>query len=54
MSLANGKIIMYKGHVCGSGSRIITTPAGAAYIRQKGLEPLVVNPESTPFLKRIG
>jgi len=53
MSLANGKIIMYKGHVCGSSSRIITTPAGAAYIRQKGLDPLVVDPDSTPFLKRI-
>jgi hypothetical protein len=53
MSLANGKIIMYRGHVCGSGSRIITTPAGAAYVRRKGLEPLVVDPESTPFMKRV-
>lgn len=52
MALANGKIIMHKGLVCGSGSRIITTPAGAAYVRQKGLEPLVVDPKSTPFLKR--
>jgi len=52
MALASGKLIMYKGHVCGSGSRIITTPAGEAYVRQKGLDALVVDPESTPFLKR--
>jgi predicted amidohydrolase len=52
MALANGKLIMYKGHVCGSGSRIITTPAGEAYVRQKGLDALVVDPESTPFLER--
>jgi predicted amidohydrolase len=52
MALANGKLIMYKGHVCGTGSRIITTPAGEAYVRQKGLDVLVVDPESTPFLTR--
>lgn len=51
MALSNGRVIMYRGHVCGSGTRMITTPAGEAHVREKGLEALVVDPERTPFLR---
>jgi dihydroorotase-like cyclic amidohydrolase len=43
MAIANGQVIMHKGFVCGTGGRIVTTAAGAAYVRQKGLTPLVVD-----------
>ena len=43
MAIANGEVIMHKGFVCGKGGQIITTAAGAGYVRQKGLTPLVVD-----------
>ena len=52
MGISNGKVIMYKGYVCGKGVRFITTPAGKASIEAAGVEPLVVDPEATPFLRR--
>ena len=36
MSLVNGKVIMHKGYVCGKGAQAITTPAGAAFVKEKG------------------
>jgi hypothetical protein len=51
MSLADGEVIMRKGHVCGKASRIITTPAGESNIRAKGLKAYVVNPENTTFYR---
>lgn len=44
LSLSNGKVIMFKNFLCGRGTRIITTPIGADYVREKGLAPLVVDP----------
>lgn len=49
LSLVNGKPIMYNGFVCGKGSRIITTANGAGYIREKGLEPIVVDLDKSSF-----
>ena len=49
MSLSNGAVIMREGQVCGQGCRMITTPAGEASIRAKGLKTCVVDPEKTPF-----
>jgi cytosine/adenosine deaminase-related metal-dependent hydrolase len=50
MAIANGQVIMHKGYVCGNkGSRIITTAAGAAYVRQKGVQPVVVNLAQSTF-----
>jgi hypothetical protein len=43
MAISNGQVIMHKGFVCGRGGRIVTTAAGAGYIRQRGLTPLVVD-----------
>ena len=53
MSVANGKVIMYRGYVCGSGSQIITTPAGQAHVAEKGLTPIIVDPDETPLCRRI-
>jgi len=52
MSLSGGNVIMFKGHVCGKGCRIITTPDGEAHIREKGLESTVIDPAVTPFCRR--
>ncbi|HIJ56434.1 MAG TPA: amidohydrolase family protein [Deltaproteobacteria bacterium] len=52
MAISNGRVIMYKGYVCGKGVRFITTPAGKASVEAAGVEPLVINPETTPFLRR--
>ncbi|MDX9861612.1 MAG: amidohydrolase family protein [Rhodospirillales bacterium] len=51
MSLSNGQVIMFRGHVCGKGTRMITTPAGEAHVREKGLDVLTVDPAKTPFLR---
>jgi dihydroorotase-like cyclic amidohydrolase len=52
MSLANGAVIMRDGQVCGRGCRMITTPAGAAEIRARGLQACVVDPEQTAFYRK--
>ena len=53
MSLSSGDVIMYRGHVCGKGCRIITTPAGEAHVREKGLGTMVVDPAVTPLCRRV-
>ena len=50
-AVAGGQVIMHQGLVTGKGARIITTPAGQDYVKEQGLEPLVVDPARTPFLK---
>ncbi len=52
MSISNGKVIMFKGLVCGTGTRMITTPEGKRYVRENGLEPMVVDPAATPLHSR--
>ncbi len=52
MSLGNGKMISYRGYVCGQGTHIITTPRGEAHVKEKGLQAIVVDPSESPFLKR--
>jgi hypothetical protein len=51
MSIANGKVVMYKVYVCGQGSSIITTPRGKEFVQEKGLEPIVVNLPESAFYK---
>ena len=53
MAISHGQVIMYKGHVCGRGGRIITTPQGKQAVEAKGLEALVVDTSRTPLLQRI-
>ena len=43
---------MFKGLVCGTGTRMITTPAGENYIVENGLETMVVDPDSSPLHSR--
>ena len=52
MTLVNGAVCMWRGHVCGTRSRIITTPKGVEAVRAKGLAPVVVDPAQTPFCRR--
>ena len=52
MSLANGDMVMFNGWVCGSGTRMITTPSGEKYVRDHGLDTLVVDPEIVEFHRR--
>ena len=52
MSVSNGTVIMRGGQVHGKGCRMITTPAGEAGIKSRGLQTCVVDPESTPFFRK--
>jgi dihydroorotase-like cyclic amidohydrolase len=52
MAIAHGQVIMHKGHVCGRGGRIITSPQGESAVRSYNLEALVVDPAQTPLLSR--
>jgi cytosine/adenosine deaminase-related metal-dependent hydrolase len=51
LGMSNGQIIMYQGHVCGRGGCFITTAAGAAAVREKGLQPIVVDLASSAFYR---
>ena len=50
-AVANGQVIMHQGLVMGRGARFITTPAGLDYVKEQGLDAIVVDPARTPFLK---
>lgn len=52
MSLANGRVIMYNGFVCGRGGNIVTTAQGQNYVREKGLQPIVVDIGDSVFYQR--
>lgn len=53
LSVVNGKVIMFKGHVCGQGTNFITTPQGLANVKAHGLEAIVVDlPNSMFYQKR--
>ncbi len=43
MAIANGRVAMHRGYVCGRGCTLITTAAGAAAVKKAGLAPLVVD-----------
>jgi cytosine/adenosine deaminase-related metal-dependent hydrolase len=53
MSISNGKIIMYKGYVCCTGTRFITTPAGVNAVKASGVEPLVIDLSDRPFFRMM-
>ena len=52
MSIADGKMVMFKGFVCGHGTRFVTPAEGEAYVRSKGLTPLVIDLNTRPFCQR--
>jgi hypothetical protein len=43
---------MHRGYACGTGSRIVTTAAGAASVRARGLAPLVVDLAESRFYRQ--
>jgi cytosine/adenosine deaminase-related metal-dependent hydrolase len=52
LGMANGKLVMYQGHVCGRGGRFITTAAGAGAVKEKGLQSIVVDLADSAFYRR--
>lgn len=52
LGMSNGQLIMYRGYVCGRGGRFITTRTGAAAVRDKGLQPIVVDIARSAFYRR--
>jgi hypothetical protein len=53
LSLANGAVIMHRGHVCGRGGRMVATAAGEAAVRAAGLEPVVVSVADSGFYRGV-
>jgi predicted amidohydrolase len=51
LGVAGGRVIMHRGYACGTGSRIVTTAAGAAAVRARGLAPLVVDLAESRFYR---
>ncbi len=51
LTMAAGKLSMYRGYICGKGTNLITTAAGADYVRSKGLNPVIVNYTDTTVYK---
>ena len=45
MSFVDGKLVLYKGKVLGKGGKIITSSAGEAYVKTKGLDCIVTRAE---------
>jgi len=52
-TIANGRIIMHEGVVCGSGCRIITTAQGKEHVLSYGLEPVIMDVACSGFYKRL-
>lgn len=52
MSIVGGKVIMFKGYVCGSGTNMITTAQGEKNVRAKGLNPIVVDLSDSMFYQK--
>jgi len=52
LGISGGRVIMHRGYACGSGSRIVTTAAGAAAVQARGLAPLVVDLAESTFYSR--
>lgn len=43
--LAHGEVVVRQGEVVGRGGRVATTAAGASFVREAGLTPLIAEPE---------
>lgn len=53
LSLANGAVIMYRGHVSGRGGRMVTTAAGEAAVKAAGLTPITVSVADSGFYRGV-
>lgn len=52
MSIGSGKVIMYRGLVCGKGCNIATTKAGAGHVRDYHLNPVEIDVSKGAFYNR--
>lgn len=53
MSIGTGRVIMYRGIVCGSGCTIAAaTKSGVGHVREYGLEPVMINVAESGLYKR--
>ena len=53
LGMVRGRVIMHRGYVCGKGSQVITTRAGEAFVRGKGLTPIVVDLAESAFYQPL-
>jgi dihydroorotase-like cyclic amidohydrolase len=49
MTIVAGQTVMVGGTVCGTGCRIVTTSQGAAAVRSRGLQPIIIDPAESAF-----
>ena len=52
MTIVGGQVVMYKGHVCGRGTNIITTKDGVKNVAEAGLNPIVTDLTQSTFYTR--
>jgi hypothetical protein len=52
-TIANGKVIMHDGVVCGSGCQVVTTDQGEKHVQSYGLQPYVIDLQKTEFYLRL-
>ncbi|MCD7874133.1 MAG: amidohydrolase family protein [Acidaminococcaceae bacterium] len=51
-TIIGGQVCYIDGKILGCGGRIITTAAGADYVRSQGLEPLIVELADSSVLRK--
>lgn len=52
MSLGMGKLIMYRGYICGRGTNMLTTKAGSRHVLETGLNPVLTDISKGAFYDR--
>lgn len=52
MTIVAGQVVMYKDHVCGKGTNIITTKDGAKHVAECGLTPVITDLTKSTFYTR--
>ena len=52
-TIANGKVIMHDGVVCGSGCQVVTTNQGEKHVQSYGLQPYLIDLQETEFYLRL-
>ena len=52
MTVSNGKVIYYRGMICGTGTRFGTTERGVKHVKEFGLPAFVIDQKQTMFYKR--
>ncbi|MDO4548333.1 MAG: amidohydrolase family protein [Clostridia bacterium] len=53
LSIGSGKLIMYRGYVCGKGTNILTTEDGVENVKNYGLNPVLTDISNSALYKGI-